>query len=100
MNPSFSRPWEHESNACANRLAKARRTCFRTDILCDIGRRSRLESLSRCAHCFVFAAYFQRQCVMLFGGWTETPRAVRGGRGSPELRPANKNFIVRVRPLP
>ena len=43
MNPSFSRAWGHESNVYVKRLARARRTCFRTDILCDIGRRSRLE---------------------------------------------------------
>src|SRR5271155_1984185 len=79
MNPSFSRAWVHESNVYVKRLAKARRTCFRTDIQCDIGRRSRPESQLRYAHCFVFAAYFQRQCVMLSGGWTEIPRGVRNG---------------------
>jgi hypothetical protein len=44
MNPSFSKAWEHESNAYAKRLARARRTCFLTDILSGIGRRSRLEN--------------------------------------------------------
>src|ERR1700676_4052215 len=82
MNPSFSKAWGHGSNVYVKRLARARRTCFRTDILSGIGRRSRLESRLHCARCFVFAAYFQRQCVMLFGGWTETPRRVRDGRSS------------------
>jgi hypothetical protein len=81
MNPSFSRVWEHESNAYAKRLARARRRCFRTDILCDIGRRSRPESQLLYAHCFVFAAYFQRQCVMSSGDWTKSPREVRDCRG-------------------
>jgi hypothetical protein len=44
MNPSFSSAWGHESNVYVNRLVKARRTCFRMDILYDTGKRSRLVS--------------------------------------------------------
>jgi hypothetical protein len=44
MIPSFSRAWGHESNVYVRKLVKARRTCFRTDILCDTGRKSRLEN--------------------------------------------------------
>ena len=44
MNPSFSRPWGHESNVYVKKLVKARKTCFRTDILSGIGKRSRLEN--------------------------------------------------------
>jgi hypothetical protein len=47
---------------------------------------------------FVFAAYFQRQCVMLFGGWTETPRGVRGGRGSRARESADFRLSVITTP--